>query len=114
MKLFKNSTLLLITAAVILAVVYYLYLQDQPLRENFGSSGGSIATIIVIVVFVIGILGLGIAIYRNPNGMYGDIYTNKRKPTSLTPAIDSLRARLQHDGGPPAGGKRGAKRRASH
>jgi hypothetical protein len=61
MKLLKNSTFLLITAAVVLAVLYYLYLQDQPLRENFEDSGGStfLIVIVVIVVIVGGLMFLG-------------------------------------------------------
>ena len=61
MKLLKNITFPLITAAVVLAVLYYLYLQDQPLRENFESSGGStfLIVIVVIVVIVGGLMFLG-------------------------------------------------------
>ena len=93
--------------AVILVVFYYLYLQDQPLLENFEGSGGNIGIIIVIVVFVIVVLAVGIAIYRNPNGRFGNIMAPKS--SSLGPA----RASLPRDG-PPAGGKRSAKRRASY
>lgn len=104
MKLFKNITFPLIAVVVILAVVYYLYVQDQPLLENFESSGLSIGVILVIVVLVIVVLALGIAIYRNPRGSRADIFEMK----SSAPRASQLRD------GPPAGGKRGAKRRASH
>jgi len=61
MKSFKNIAFPLITAAVVLAVLYYLYLQDQPMRENFEDSGGStfIIMIVVVVVIVGGLMYLG-------------------------------------------------------
>jgi hypothetical protein len=112
MKSLKNIAFPLIVVAAILAVVYYLYLQDQPMLENFEGSGGNIGIIIVIVVFVIVVLAVGIAIYRNPNGRFGNIMAPKS--SSLGPARTSLPTGLPPAGGPPAGGKRGAKRRASY
>ena len=111
MKLFKNITFPLIAAVIILAVVYYLYVQDQPLLENFESSGLSIGVILVIVVLVIVVLAVGIAIYRNPRGSRANIFDPK--PSTLSPSRAS-----QSRGVPPesgtVGGKRGDKRRASH
>ena len=108
MKLFKNITFPLIAAVIILAVVYYLYVQDQPLLENFESSGLSIGVILVIVVLVIVVLALGIAMYRNPRGSHANIFEMK----SSAPRASQSRGVPPESG--TAGGHRRDKRRASH
>jgi len=55
MKLVKNFPFILITLVAVLGVLYYVYLEQQPLRENFQDSDSS--TFIIVIVIIVAIVG---------------------------------------------------------